>query len=70
VPIAEQGWAIRYDGPLRDRSAWSLARILADETGGPVLTLHESDFDTDCVWDVTLANRYPTRAHQRPYGAG
>ncbi|MEQ1780342.1 MAG: hypothetical protein ABMA14_03220 [Hyphomonadaceae bacterium] len=68
LPVAEHGWVARYNGPLRDRSAWSLVRIFADETGSLVLTLHEGDFDTYCVWDVAFTNGHPTRALQRPYG--
>ncbi|MEQ1785261.1 MAG: hypothetical protein ABMA14_28280 [Hyphomonadaceae bacterium] len=67
---AEKGWATRYNAPLRPLEAWSLVRIFADETGGFVLTLHEGDFDTYCVWDVTFADGHPTHVRQRPYGSG
>jgi hypothetical protein len=38
-------------------------RILADKTGGLVLTLYEGDFDTDYVWEVTFASGHPTDTH-------
>lgn len=56
ITAAEKGWAARYNGPLRSREAWSIVRIHANTDGRITFSLHEAEFDTYCLWDVTLVD--------------
>jgi hypothetical protein len=66
-PAAERGWADRYKAPLRPREAWSIVRLFADTTGRIVLSLNEGEFDTYCLWDVTLIDGRVTGVLQRAW---
>lgn len=68
LAAAEQGWIARYEATPRPHAAWSLVRLHAHPDGRLVLTLHEGDFDTYCVWDVTLVDDQPATTLQRAYG--
>jgi hypothetical protein len=68
LPAAERGWAERYKAPPRSRDAWSIVRLFADATGRIVLSLNEGEFDTYCLWDVTLVDGLPASVVQRAWG--
>lgn len=68
LPAAEGGWAARYKAALRSREAWSIVRLFADATGRIVISLNEDEFDTYCLWDVTLVDGRMTNVAQRIWG--
>lgn len=65
---AEQGWIARYTGTPRPRDAWSLIRVFADTSGRLVLSLNEGEYDTYCLWDVTLIDGQRTQVEHRIWG--
>jgi hypothetical protein len=68
LPAAECGWVERYRAQLRSREAWSIIRLFADATGRIVLSLNEREFDTYCLWVVTLVDDQPTDVAHRVWG--
>lgn len=68
LPEAEAAWQARYNALLRPRSAWSLIRLFAAPDGRLVLSLNEGEYDTYCLWDVTLVGGRPTSVVQRIWG--
>lgn len=68
LPAAERGWVERYRAQPRSREAWSIIRLLADATGRIVFSLNEGEFDTYCLWDVTLVDDQPTDVTHRVWG--
>jgi hypothetical protein len=68
LPAAERGWVERYRAQPRSREAWSIIRLFADATGRVVLSLNEREFDTYCLWDVTLVDDQPTDVTHRVWG--
>lgn len=68
LPAAENGWAARYNAPLRAREAWSIVRLFADATGRIVISLNEGEYDTYCLWEVTLIDGVPVDVIQRSWG--
>ena len=68
LPAAERGWVERYRAPPRVHEAWSIVRLFADATGRIVLSLNEGQFDTYCLWDVTLIEGQPASVVQRAWG--
>lgn len=69
LSAAEQGWIARYSAAPRPREAWTLVRLFADATGSLVLGLNEGEFDTYCLWDVTLISGQPTTTLQRAWSS-
>jgi hypothetical protein len=69
LPEAEKGWAARYNGPLRPRDAWSIIRLFAEPSGHLVISLNEGEFDTYCLWDVTLEDDKPAGVVHRAWSA-